>query len=139
MCVAANQRNSCQNEPASLATALALLDPAALPEYFDYFEADEGALAAAEPVPGPAAPAIAVARARPLGAGRSHYALAPVKPCSNASLRFDREGRIADRHDKPHFVDIGLANQPNYREFEAAGGNRVAAADFGGAVASPSI
>jgi predicted amidohydrolase len=69
----------------------------------------------------------------------SHYALAPDKPCSNASLRFDRDGRIAGRHDKPHLVDIGLVNQPNYREFETAGGNRVATADIGGAVASLSV
>jgi predicted amidohydrolase len=74
MRVAACQKNSRQDKPASLATVARPRrrgrgDLAVLPEYFDYLGTDEGALAAAEPVPEPITAAIP-ARVRALGLWR---------------------------------------------------------------------
>jgi predicted amidohydrolase len=150
MRVAACQMNSRQDKPANLTTALALLDSAGaagadlaiLPEYFDYLGTDEGALAAAEPVPGPLTEAIA-AKARTLGlwvlAGSLH-ARAPNGRCANASLLFDREGQVAARYDKLHLFDIGLAGQPSYRESATVGGgDQVVTAGIEGVVAGLSV
>jgi predicted amidohydrolase len=137
--------NSRQDKVANLAIALGLLDQAAevgadlavLPEYLDYLGTDEGALATAEPVPGPFVESLA-ARARALGlwvlAGSVH-ARGPDGRCRNASLLLDRQGRIAARYDKLHLFDIGLAGQPSYRESATVGGGeRVVAAEIDGGV-----
>ncbi|WP_043361438.1 carbon-nitrogen hydrolase family protein [Belnapia sp. F-4-1] len=150
MRVAACQMNSRGDKAANLATALGLLDEAAaggadlavLPEYFDYLGTDEGALAAAEPIPGPLSEAIG-ARARRLGlwvlAGSLHARAADGR-CHNASLLFDREGRIAARYDKLHLFDIGLAGQPNYRESATVGGgDQVVTAEIEGLRAGLSV
>src|SRR3954469_3253620 len=150
MRVAACQMNSKQDKAANLASALGLLDRAAeagadlavLPEYLDYLGTDEGALAAAEPVPGPFVKGLA-ARARALGlwvlAG-SVQARGPDGRCRNASLLFDREGWIAARYDKLHLFDIGLAGQPSYRESATvSGGDRVVTAGIEGVVAGLSV
>ncbi len=150
MRVAACQMNARQDQAANLATALALLDWAAeagadlavLPEYLDYLGTDEGALQAAEPVPGPFVDSLA-ARARDLGlwvlAGSVH-ARAPDGRCRNASLLLDRQGRVAARYDKLHLFDIGLAGQPSYRESATVGGgDRVVTAEIDGVLAGLSI
>ena len=150
MRVAACQMNSRGDKAANLATALDLLDEAAaggadlavLPEYFDYLGTDEGALAAAEPISGPITEAVA-ARARRHGlwvlAGSMHARAADGR-CTNASLLFDREGRIAARYDKLHLFDIGLAGQPSYRESATVeGGERVVTAEIEGLRAGLSV
>ncbi len=153
MRVAACQMNSRQDKAANLAAALDLLDRAAragadlavLPEYLDYLGTDEGALAAAEPVPGPLVEALG-ARARALGiwvlAGSVHAR--PEGPsgarCTNASLLLDRQGRVAARYDKLHLFDIGLAGQPSYRESATVGGgDRIVTAAIDGVLAGLSI
>lgn len=151
MRVAACQMNSKQDKAANLAAALGSLDRAAeagadlavLPEYLDYLGTDEGAVAAAEPVPGRTSESIA-AKARGLGmwvlAGSIHARHGADGRCTNTSLLFDREGRIAARYDKLHLFDIGLAGQPSYRESASVGGgDRVVAADIEGVVAGLSI
>src|SRR4051794_17239841 len=150
MRVAACQMNSRQDKAANLSIALGLLDQAAeagadlavLPEYLDYLGTNEGALAAAEPVPGSFVEGLA-ARARALGlwvlAGSVH-ARGPDGRCRNASLLLDRQGRIAARYDKLHLFDIGLAGQPSYREsVTVGGGDRVVAAEIDGVLAGLSI
>jgi predicted amidohydrolase len=103
MRIAACQMNSRQDKTAHLAVALDLLDQAAkagadlavLPEYFDYLSSDEGALAVAEPIPGPLSEAMA-ARTRALGlrvlAGSMHARHAADGRRTDASLLFDRAG-----------------------------------------------
>jgi deaminated glutathione amidase len=151
MRVAACQMNSKQDKAANLASALGLLDRAAeagadlavLPEYLDYLGTDEGAVAAAEPIPGGTSESIA-AKARSLGiwvlAGSIHARRGADGRCTNTSLLFDREGRTAARYDKLHLFDIGLAGQPSYRESASVeGGDRVVAAGIEGVVAGLSI
>jgi deaminated glutathione amidase len=150
MRIAACQMNSRQDKAANLATALALLDQAAeagadlavLPEYLDYLGTDDGALHAAEPIPGPFVESLA-AKSRALGlwvlAGSVH-ARGPDGRCRNASLLLDRQGRIAARYDKLHLFDIGLAGQPSYRESATVGGGeRIATAEIDGVLAGLSI
>jgi len=143
--------NSRQDKATNLATALRLLEQAAkagadlavLPEYLDYLGTDEGALEAAEPVPGPFVENLA-ARARTLGlwvlAGSVHARSAAGERHRNASLLLDRQGCIAARYDKLHLFDIGLAGQPSYRESATVGGGeRVVTAEIDGALAGLSI
>jgi predicted amidohydrolase len=151
MKAAACQLNARQDKAANLEVALDLLgraaragaDLAVLPEYFDYLGTDEGALAAAEPIPGPLSEAIA-ARARALGiwvlAGSLHARDPASGRCTNASLLFDREGQAVARYDKLHLFDIGLAGQPSYRESATvAGGDGVVTAEIEGVLAGLSI
>ena len=93
-------------------------------------------------MPGPLTEAIGV-KARKLGlwvlAGSLHARAADGR-CANASLLFDREGRIAARYDKLHLFDIGLAGQPSYRESATvSGGDRVVTAEIDGILAGLSI
>src|SRR3954454_10903458 len=151
MRVAACQMNSRQDKATNLATTLGLLDQAAeagadlavLPEYLDYLGTDEGALAAAEPVPGPFVASLA-ARARALGiwvlAGSVHARGQAGERHRNASLLLDREGRIVACYDKLHLFDIGLTGQPSYRESATVGGgDHVVTAEIDGVLAGLSI
>jgi predicted amidohydrolase len=150
MRVAACQMNSRQDKVANLGTALGLIDQAAeagadlavLPEYLDYLGSDDGALDAAEPVPGPFIERVAAqARARGLWvlAGSVHARMLDGR-CRNASLLIDRHGQVAARYDKLHLFDIGLAGQPSYRESATVGGgDRVVVAEIDGVLAGLSI
>jgi predicted amidohydrolase len=150
MRVAACQMNARQDKAANLAMALDLIDQAAaagadlavLPEYCDYLGTDEGALAAAEPLPGPFIAALSL-RARERGIwvlGGSVHARMDGGRCRNASLLIDREGQIAARYDKLHLFDIGLAGQPSYRESATVGGGeQVVTAEIDGVLAGLSI
>ena len=150
MRIAACQMNSRQDKAANLDTAFRLIDQAAeagadlavLPEYLDCLGTDDGALGAAETVPGPFIARVA-ARARIRGlwvlAGSVH-ARGPDGRCRNASLMLDRHGHVAARYDKLHLFDIGLAGQPSYRESATVGGgDRVVTAEIDGVLAGLSI
>jgi deaminated glutathione amidase len=150
MRVAACQMNSRQDKAANLDTALGLIDQAAeagadlavLPEYLDYLGTDDGALEAAEPVPGPFIERIAMqARARGLWvlAGSVHARMTDGR-YRNASLLIDRHGQVVARYDKLHLFDIGLAGQPSYRESATVGGGeRIVTAEIAGVLAGLSI
>ncbi len=150
MRVAACQINSRQDKGANIAVALDLLDRAARagadlaapPEYVDHLGTDEGALEAAEPVPGPSSERFA-AKAREHGmwvlAGSIHAKRTDGR-CANTSLLFDRVGRLMASYDKLHLFDVSLSGQTSYKESATvAGGTRVVTAEIDGVTAGLSV
>jgi predicted amidohydrolase len=145
MRVAACQLNSRQDKPANIAVALDLLDRAAaagadlavLPEYVDYLGTDEGALAAAEPIPGGEAAERFAAKARErrmwVLAGSIHAKIGNSGRCANTSMLFDRDGRLAASYQKLHLFDVRIDNQSDYKESDTvAGGQDIVTADIDG-------
>lgn len=127
MRVAVCQMNSQENKAANIQTALALLDQAAargvdiavLPEYTDYMGPNEGALAAAETIPGPTSDRIA-AKAREHGMWVLLGSMREIDPgsarCANTSVLFNRDGEIVARYTKLHLYDVDLPGRVTYLE-----------------------
>ncbi|MFL5257763.1 MAG: carbon-nitrogen hydrolase family protein [Rhodopila sp.] len=152
MRVAACQLNSQQNKSANIAVALELLDRAAdagadlavLPEYVDYLGTDDGALMAAEAIPGGEATERFAAKARARGmwvlAGSIHARVGNSRRCANTSLLFDRNGQLAARYEKLHLFDVRIGDHFDYRESDTvAGGRDIVTADIEGVTAGLSI
>jgi predicted amidohydrolase len=152
MRVAACQLNSRQDKSANIAVALELLDRAAdagadlavLPEYVDYLGTDEGALAAAEAIPGGEATERFAAKARARGmwvlAGSIHAKVGDGTRCANTSILFDRDGQITARYEKIHLFDVRIDGHADYKESDTvAGGKDIVTADIEGVTAGLSI
>lgn len=152
MRVAVCQLNSRQDKSANIAVALELLDRAAdagadlavLPEYVDYLGTDEGALMAAETIPGGEATERFASKARARGmwvlAGSIHARVSNGTRCANTSMLFDRDGQLAARYEKIYLFDVRIDAQSDYREFDTvAGGQDVVTANIEGVTAGLSI
>lgn len=151
MKVAVLQVNSRDDKAKNIETALDLVDRAAgegadvavLPECVDYLGPSEGALKAAEPIPGPTSERFARAarehgiwllagsiRERDDDPGRSY----------NTSLLFDRQGEIVAKYRKIHLFDVEIDGSVSARESATiAAGHEVVTADIEGRTAGLSI
>jgi len=152
MRVAACQLNSRQDKSANIAVVLELLDRAAdagadlavLPEYVDYLGTDDGALLAAESVPGGEATERFAAKARARGmwvlAGSIHARVGNGRRCANTSMLFDRDGQLVARYEKIHLFDVRVDGHAEYRESDTvAGGQDVVTANIDGVTTGLSI
>src|SRR3954471_3481432 len=152
MRVAACQLNSRQDKSVNIGVALDLLDRAAdagadlavLPEYVDYLGTDDGALMAAEAIPGGEASQRLAAKARARGmwvlAGSIHARVGSSRRCANTSLLFDRDGQLVARYEKIHLFDVRIDGHVDYRESDTVmGGHEVVTADIEGVTVGLSI
>ncbi len=151
MRVAACQLNSKSDKEANITAALGVLDQAAsygadlavLPEYTDFMGENEGALAAAETLPGPTTDRIA-AKAREhrmwILLGSIRIAEPGANQCSNTSILFDREGQIVASYSKLHLYDVDLPGRIVFKESDTVlAGSEIVTADIEGVTAGLSI
>jgi len=142
--VAAVQMNSGADVAKNVETALALIDRAAnagarlvtLPEVWTYLGPDEGAIAAAEPIPGPSTDLLAE-RARRHGiwlhAGSILERVAGEPLVRNTTVVLDPNGEIVARYSKIHLFDVVLDGVATYRESATvAPGDEVVTLDIDG-------
>ncbi|MDQ3513735.1 MAG: carbon-nitrogen hydrolase family protein [Chloroflexota bacterium] len=142
--VAAVQMNSGTDVTENVETALALIDRAAadgarlvaLPEVWTYLGPDEGALAAAEPIPGPTTDLLAE-RARRHGiwlhAGSIAERVAGEPLVRNTTVVLDPRGEIVARYSKIHLFDVVLDGVATYQESETVSpGDEVVTLDIDG-------
>ena len=142
--VALVQLNPGDDKDANIAAALKGIDQAAgtgarlvmLPEVWTYMGPDDGALTAAEAIPGPLTETLA-ARARDLGiylhAG-SFLERAEGEPRRfNTTVVFDPNGEIIAKYRKIHLFDDDLTGQESYRESNTvAPGDEIVTVDIDG-------
>lgn len=142
--VALVQLNPGDDKDANIAAALKGIDQAAgtgarlvmLPEVWTYMGPDDGALTAAEAIPGPLTETLA-ARARDLGiylhAG-SFLERAEGEPRRfNTTVVFDPNGEIIAKYRKIHLFDVDLTGQESYRESNTvAPGDEIVTVDIDG-------
>jgi len=127
MKVAVLQVNSKDDKTRNIEVALDLVDRAAgagadvavLPECVDYLGPSEGALQAAEPIPGPTSRAFARAardRGMWLLAGSIREESGDPEHSYNTSLLFDRGGEIVAKYRKIHLFDVEIEGSVSARE-----------------------
>jgi len=127
MKVAVLQVNSKDDKTRNIEVALDLVDRAAgagadvavLPECVDYLGPSEGALQAAEPIPGPTSRAFARAardRGMWLLAGSIREESGDPEHSYNTSLLSDRGGEIVAKYRKIHLFDVEIEGSVSARE-----------------------